>query len=144
MTTTGQIERDVPPGRAPPAIPAADRLAAALDAARTAAPGRLSAALRADPLRAELRAALARLGPDHVLRIMHGLALPDLPAAGDALAGLLRGGPSGEGRALRARLEALHRRALFDRIFHPDRVAALRRACRDLKHDTNKEPDRCA
>ena len=43
---------------------------------------------------------------------------------------LLADDPSGSGQALRATLQALHRRALLARIVHPDRVQALRRACR--------------
>lgn len=122
--------------RAPGTTPAAgaidgaiERLAGSLDAGRRGDPGRLSAALRAEPLRSDLRAVLARLDSGALLRVAHGLALPDVPDAAGVLAGLFAGG-DGEGHALRARIEASHRHALLERIFHPDRVRALRRACR--------------
>ena len=109
---------------------AAARLAAALDEAQVRNPALLSSVLRGDPVRDDLRAILARLDPERVLPLLHRLAAPDLPERREVLDGLLAGDPSGSGQALRATLQALHRRALLARIFHPDRVQALRRACR--------------
>ena len=109
---------------------AAARLDAALGEAQVRDPALLSSVLRGDPVRDDLRAILARLDPERVLPLLHRLAAPDLPERREVLDGLLAGDPSGLGQALRATLQVLHRRALLARIFHPDRVQALRRACR--------------
>ena len=131
------LERRPPPGRPPPHAEhetalrdAAARLDAALGGTQIRDPALLSSVLRGDPVRDDLRAILARLDPERVLPLLHRLAAPDLPERREVLDGLLAGDPSGSGQALRATLQALHRRALLARIFHPDRVQALRRACR--------------
>lgn len=115
---------------------AASRLGAALDAALAHAPGPLSADLLRDPTLADLRAALAGLGPGRVLPVLHRLASPVLPARREVLEAVLAGDPFAPGKPPRATLQDLHRRALLARIFHPDRVQALRRACRTFAQET--------
>ena len=122
----------------PPSIPtmenavrcgAMDRLGAVLDDALARSPESLSAALRSNPIRAELQAILIQLDPTRLLAVLHRLAMVDLPARREVLETLLAPNPSGSGQALRATLQALHRQELLARIFHLDRVQALRRAC---------------
>lgn len=112
-----------------------DRLAAVLDDAVVHDPARLSSTLRGEPMRTELRTVLAQLDPARLLPILHRLATADLPNKREVLEALLAAGPSGSGQALGATLQALYRQALLDRIFHPDRVQALRRACRPLAQE---------
>lgn len=108
------------------------RLGHALDDALARDPVRLSAALRSDPVRAELQAILTQFDPARLLPVLHRLATTGLPEQHEALDALLAAGPSGSGQALRATLQALHRQDLLARIFHPGRVQALRHACRPL------------
>ena len=87
-----------------------------------------SAALREAPLRDDLRAILAQLGAARLMRLLHWFAEIDLPSC-DAVISTLVGGDDANGRALRAAIAAVTRRALLRRIFAPDRIAALRTAC---------------
>ena len=112
-----------------------NRLAAVLDDAVVCDPARLSSTLRSEPVRTELRTVLAQLDLARLLPILHRLATADLPNQREVLEALLVADPSGSGQALRARLQALHRQALLARIFHPDRVQALRRACRPFARE---------
>lgn len=112
-----------------------DRLAAVLDDAAVHDPVRLSSTLRGEPVRTELRTVLAQLEPARLLPILHRLATASLPNQREVLEALLAAGPSGSGQALGATLQALHRQALLARIFHPERVQALRRACRPFAQE---------
>ena len=105
------------------------RLGAVLDDALARSPESLSAALRSNPIRAELQAILIQLDPTRLLAVLNRLAMVDLPARREVLEALLAADPSGSGQALRATLQALHRQELLARIFQLDRVQALRRAC---------------
>ena len=87
-----------------------------------------SAALREAPLRDDLRAILAQLGAARLMRLLHWFAEIDLPSC-DAVISTLVGGDDANGRALRAAIAAVTRRALLRRIFAPDRIAALLTAC---------------
>jgi hypothetical protein len=87
-----------------------------------------SAALREAPLRDDLRAILAQLGAARLMRLLHWFAEIDLPGC-DAVISTLVGGDDANGRALRAAIAAVTRRALLRRIFAPDRITALRTAC---------------
>ena len=111
------------------------RRAAVLDDAVVRDPARLSSALRGEPVRTELRTVLAQLDPARLLPILHRLATTSLPNQREVLEALLAADPSGSGQALGATLQALHRQELLARIFHPDRVQALRRACRPLARE---------
>ena len=112
-----------------------DRLAAVLDDAVLRDPARLSSTLRGEPVRTELRTILAQLDLARLLPILHRLATTNLPNQREVLEALLAADPSGSGQALGATLQALYRQALLARIFHPDRVQALRHACRPLAQE---------
>ena len=112
-----------------------DRLAAVLDDAVVRDPARLSSTLRGEPVRTELRTVLAQLDPARLLPILHRLATANLPDQREVLEALLAADPSGSGQVLGTTLQALHRQALLARIFHPDRVQALRHACRPLAQE---------
>ena len=135
------MERETVPSPSLPAMEDAtqhtvsDRLAAVLDDAVVRDPARLSSTLRGEPVRTELRTVLAQLDPARLLPILHRLAMTSLPNQREVLEALLAADPSGSGQALGATLQALHRQALLTRIFHPDRVHALRRACRPLARE---------
>ena len=96
----------------------------------------LSAALRADPVRADMHAVLVQLGPGHALPILADLAVANMPSRREALNALLTCGLPGSAQTLRATLQAAHRQDLLAAIFHPDRLHGLRRACQSL----TKEP----
>ena len=135
------MDREPVPSPSPPAMENAaqhtvsDRLAAVLDDAVLHDPARLSSTLRGEPVRSELRTILAQLDPARLLPILHRLATANLPNQREVLEALLAADPSGPGRALGATLQALYRQALLARIFHPDRVQALRHACRPLAQE---------
>ena len=112
-----------------------NRLAAVLDDVAARDPARLSSTLRGESVRTELRTILAQLDSARLLFILHRLATADLPNQREVLEALLAADPSSSGLALGATLQALYRRALLDRIFHPDRVQALRHACRPLAQE---------
>lgn len=114
---------------------AADRIEAMLAEAQFRDAMQMSTALRSDPARAELRAILAQLEQTRLLPILHRLAMTGVPHKREVLEGLLAANASGSGQTLRSTLQALHRRALLVRIFHPDRVQALRRICQSLTQE---------
>lgn len=132
----GEVPDDVP---APPARPVerdpdvAARLAdlgALLSAAALADPPGLSAALRADPLRADLQAVLAGLGLAAQLRVLTWPAEAGLPEAG-AVAEALVSGPGEAAAALRAARAAAIAWATLRDLFAPERLEALRLATLD-------------
>jgi hypothetical protein len=88
----------------------------------------LSIALRAAPLRDDLRAVMAQLGAARLMRLLHWLTEVDLPDRPTVIS-MLIGGDDGNGEALRASITGVIRRALLRRIFAPDRIAALHAAC---------------
>lgn len=112
------------------------QLGTLLDVAHAADPAQLAAVLRSEPVIADLRAMLAQLEPAQVLRLSFWLAETSLPERDAVLDGLFAPDPSGFGQALRATLQSQHRRALLASIFDPDRVQALRRACRAIAKET--------
>ena len=108
-----------------------DRLTAlgvAFDAAVQGGPQPVAAALRNAPLRDDMAAFLAQLGAARVLRLLHWLSETNLPDCHAVIAGLLQG-DGGPAVALRATVAAVTRPAILRRIFAPDRIAALERAC---------------
>ena len=125
-----EVERD-------PAVSArlADLGALLAAAARADAP-RISAALRADPLRADLQAALAGLGLAAQLRVLTWpgeVGLPEAAAVTEALvAGL---GP--DATALRAGRDAAIAWATLHDLFAPERLEALRLATQDATEETD-------
>jgi len=85
----------------------------------------LAAALRAPPLAVALRAVLAQAGAARVFRVLHWLGDErDLAQPHLVVAALTEGG-SHEARALRAAIAAFTRHTLLNRLFAPDRLAAL-------------------
>ena len=116
---------------------APDRLAAlgtALDALALSDLRRLRDALRDDRVLTELRAGMAQLGAARTLRLLHWLAEVDLPDCHDVIASLTQGHDAGA-RALRATIGAVTRAATVRRMFAPERIAALERACEGLTED---------
>jgi len=103
-----------------------------LSAALGCDPAVVSAALRSEPVRAELQAVLAQLDPARLVPVLHSLAVGDPSNRREVLEALLAPDPSGSGQVLHRMLQALHRQALLARLFHTDRVQALRSACRPL------------
>lgn len=102
---------------------------AALDRACDARPACVVPALLGGAAGAELREVLAQLGPARLLRLLawfDGAPLPEHERLREAL---LADGLSDAGEVLHAMLRELHRQALLARIFSPDRLAALLRAC---------------
>ena len=74
-----------------------------------------------------VRTALAQIGQGRRLRLLHWLS--DIPDFGDLPTALLGTDTSEAAHFLRAEIRNLHRRALLDRIFSPERIAALLDAC---------------
>ena len=75
-----------------------------------------------------LRSVLAQLGAARLLRLLQWALEADLPEAHALTSRLLQGSGS-EARALRAALRALALHRTLDRMFSPQRVAALETAC---------------
>jgi len=111
-----------------------DTLGVALDGLVPADLPWLREALRDGPLLTELRAVMAQLGAARALRLLHWLAEVDLPDCYDVIAALTQGDNPG-GRALRATAEAVTRAATARRMFAPERIAALERACAAVQED---------
>lgn len=97
--------------------------------------GPICTKLQAEPQANSFRSLLAQLGAARALRILHWLSELDLPESRAVLDAMLRD-RGDEGAALCALVDALWRRATLHRIFAPDRLAALERACAEtLKED---------
>lgn len=111
---------------------AARLIEALLNAASRCNPAAVSAGLCSEPVRAELQAILVQLAPAQLLEILHNVATGYPSNGREVLEALLAPDPSGLGQMLHGTLQALHRQALLARIFHTDRVQALRSACRPL------------
>ena len=109
---------------------AAGRIEAMLDFAKACNPASLSSALRSEPVRTGLKAILAQLDPARLVPVVHRLAISGLPDRHAMMEALLAADPSGSDQVVRAMLDASHRQSVIARIFHPDRVQALRSACR--------------
>jgi hypothetical protein len=116
-------------GRAPEHLVA---LGTELDKLGPTDPRRFRDALREDPLLTELRTAMAQFGAARTLRLLHWLAEIDLPDCHHVIATLTQGQDRGA-RALRATIEAVTRVATVRRMFAPERIAALERACATVK-----------
>ena len=75
-----------------------------------------------------MRAIMAQLGAARALRIVHWLGERDLPNSHLVLAALIEGDDA-DCNALRATLAAVTRRAVVQRLFSAERIAALEAAC---------------
>jgi hypothetical protein len=91
--------------------------------------GDLAAVLRETTFQEDFRAVLAQLGAARLMRLLHWLGENDA-AAPEGMVPTLVAGDDEIGRALRATIAAVTRRALLARIFAPERIAALEAACR--------------
>lgn len=105
-------------------------LGGALDAARERDAAALPGRLRGDPLRDDLRGALAKLGPARMLRILDWLTESTTLDRRRVLDAILEADPSGAGQALRAAIHDDNRQALLARIFSQERLDTLLAACR--------------
>ena len=85
----------------------------------------LAEALRVPPLAVALRAVLAQAGAARIFRVLHWLGDECRLAQPHLVVAALTEGGSHEARALRAAIAAFTRRTLLNRLFAPDRLAAL-------------------
>ena len=120
-------------GTPPPAeehervLPSVLRLGALLDECFGRSPDELRDRFRQDRVQATTRHVLAQLGVARRLRLLQWFAET---AEQEEFPSRIIGDGQGEtGAFLRAELLRLHRRASLDRIFSPDRIAALLAAC---------------
>ena len=112
-----------------------EALGAAFDGTDGSRTGAVCKRLQTEKQANNLRSVLAQLGAARALRILQWLSELDLPESRALLDAMLRD-RSSEGIALCALVDALRRRATLDRIFAPDRLTALERACTEtLKED---------
>ena len=121
---------------APEVRPSLLTLGGALGAARERDATTLSAHLCGDPLRDDLRGALAQLGAARLLRLLDWLTEDAVPERRRVLEALLAADPSGAGQALRTAIEDYNRQALLARIFSQERLDALLAACRVTPKET--------
>jgi hypothetical protein len=91
--------------------------------------GDLAAVLREAAFQEDFRAVLAQLGAARLMRLLHWLGETDATQP-EGMVPALVAGDDEIGRALRAAIAAVTRRALLARIFAPERIAALEAACR--------------
>lgn len=108
-------------------LPAVLGLGRAMDDALASDPDGLRSRLTDTVTLTKIRTALAQIGQGRRLRLLHWLS--ELPDFGDLPAALLGTDTSEAAQFLRAEIHNLHRRALLDRIFSPERIAALLDAC---------------
>lgn len=108
-------------------FPAMLQLGQVMDDALARAPDALRERLGDPAVLINVRTALAQIGQGRRLRILTWLAgLPDFAGFASALVGEDN---SQATQFLRAEIRNLHRRALLDRMFSPERIAALLAAC---------------
>jgi hypothetical protein len=108
-------------------LPAVLGLGKAIDDALANDPDNLRIRLRDTVVLAKARTALAQIGLGRRLRLLHWLS--EIPDFGDLPTALLGTDTSEAAQFLRAEIRNLHRRTLLDRMFSPERIAALLDAC---------------
>jgi hypothetical protein len=108
-------------------LPSVLRLGAVLDNTFHRSPDHLNAWLRRASVQADVCVALAQIERGRRLRLLHWLA--EIPGSENLTATLLESANSDAASFLRAEIRALHRRALLNSIFGPERIAALLAAC---------------
>jgi hypothetical protein len=124
------LEQPVAPAEAQPDVERAlVRLGHALGEAAARDRAALAAQLQASPLRDDLRALMEQLGFPRALRLLGWLVQSELPESDAILSAVLETDPSGIGQCLQSALVEAARRALLERIYAPDRLAALTAAC---------------
>jgi hypothetical protein len=105
------------------------RLGHVLDEAAVSDRAGLAAQLRRGPARDDLRAVMGQLGLPRTLRLLDWLMQAGLPERDAILAAVLEPDLSGAGQYLQATLAGAARPTLLERIYAPDRLAALMTAC---------------
>jgi hypothetical protein len=108
-------------------LPAILQLGTLMDDALARAPDALRSWLVDDRVLTNVRQTLAQIGQGRRLRLLHWLA--EIPGLDDLPETLLGSDASEATRFLQAEIRNLHRRALLDRMFSPERIAALLAAC---------------
>ncbi len=108
---------------------ALEQLGQALDEAAARDRVGLAAQLLTDPVRADLRALMGQLGFPKVLRLLDRLMRAGLPENESVLSAVLEPDATGIGQYLQAALAEAARRNLLERIYAPERLAALMAAC---------------
>jgi hypothetical protein len=124
------LEQPVAPAEAQPDVERAlVRLGEVLDEAAAKDRAALAAQLQTGPVTDDLRALMGQLGFPRALRLLVWLVQSELPESDAILSAVLETDPSGIGQYLQAALGEASRRALLERIYAPDRLAALMAAC---------------
>jgi hypothetical protein len=124
------LEQPVEPAEAQPDVERAlVRLGHALDEAAARDRTTLAAQLQTGPVQDDLRALVGQLGFPRALRLLGWLVQSELPESDAILSAVLETDPSGIGQYLQSALVEIARRALLERIYAPDRLAALMAAC---------------
>ena len=108
-------------------LPAVLRFGLLMDDALARDPDKFRTRLKDEAVLANARTALAQIGQGRRLRVIHWLA--EIPDFNDLPTALLGADNSSSAQFLRAEIRNLHRRALLDRMFSPNRIAALLDAC---------------
>lgn len=132
------LENPVTAAEAHPDVEAAlVALGEALDAALARDKAGLAPGLCADPNRADLRAVLGQIGIPRALRLIGWIIQSGLPDAEIVLGAVLAPDPAGNGQYLQAMLASCVRPPLLERLYAPDRLAALLAACQPM--DSRRE-----
>jgi hypothetical protein len=105
------------------------RLGQALDVALLRDPVALAASLRDGTVRDDMRSILGQLGAPRALRVIGWIMAAGLPESDAVLAAVLAPDPSGIGQFLQGTLSGAARLPLLERIYAPERLAALMAAC---------------
>jgi hypothetical protein len=108
-------------------LPAVLQLGQVMDDALARAPDALRERLRDRAVLISIRTALAQFGQARRLRLLTWLAA--LPDSTGLFNDILGSDESEAAQFLRAEIRNLHRRQLLDRMFSPERIAALLAAC---------------
>ena len=126
----GILAKSVSSVEAHPDVEAAlSRLGGALEQALAVDRALLATRLKTSLLRDDLRAVMGQLGFPRVLRLLDWLMQAGLPESDAILAAVLAPDPSGIGQYLQAALAGAAKPPLLERIYAPDRLAALMAAC---------------
>ena len=126
----GILAQSVTSVEAHPDVEAAlSRLGGALEQALAVDRALLATRLKTSLLRDDLRAVMGQLGFPRVLRLLDWLMQTGLPESDAILAAVLEPDPSGIGQYLQAALAGAAKPPLLERIYAPDRLAALMAAC---------------
>lgn len=117
--------------RRPEVIEGLVRLGKTLDVVAAGDDGGLALAghLRNGPIRDDLRTIMGQVGFPRALRLVAWLMQAGLPETDAILAAVMEPDPSGSGQYLQAALTDAARPTLLERIYAPNRVAALLAAC---------------